>query len=158
DYRDMYNYNGGPRCSPVGGGDRGYAFGPEGMLHCVRGVDGERGWEGGVKGQFGGVQNFFGGGSTPGVGGGPRVGQVGGSPPGSDKVPFDQLEGNGTGVVAFDKYTGKVKYKVSDELASYASPVLATIGKRRWCFVFARGGLLGLEPSTGKVDFHYRWR
>ena len=31
---------------------------------------------------------------------------------------------------ALDKYTGKVKYKVSDELASYSSPVLATIDKR----------------------------
>src|SRR5262249_30497888 len=31
-------------------------------------------------------------------------------------------------------------------------------GKRRWCFLFARGGLLALEPSTGKVDFHYPWR
>jgi hypothetical protein len=35
---------------------------------------------------------------------------------------------------------------------------LATIGGRRWCFVFARGGLIGMEPATGKVDFHYPWR
>src|SRR5262249_1314534 len=28
----------------------------------------------------------------------------------------------------------------------------------RWCFVFARGGLVGLEPQSGKMDFHYPWR
>ena len=54
--------------------------------------------------------------------------------------------------------TGKVKYKIANELASYASPVLATIKGRRWCFVFARGGLLAFEPKTGKIDFHFPWR
>jgi hypothetical protein len=83
---------------------------------------------------------------------------VGGSPKGSDKVDFPDLKPNGTALVAFDKYTGDVKYRVGDELASYSSPMLATIDKRRWCFVFARGGLLALEPASGKVDFHFPWR
>jgi hypothetical protein len=51
-----------------------------------------------------------------------------------------------------------VRYRESDELASYATPVLATINGRRWCFVFARGGLLGFDPATGKIDFHFPWR
>jgi outer membrane protein assembly factor BamB len=158
DYKDKYNYNGGPRCSPVVDGDRVYAFGPEGMLHCVRAEDGKPVWKVDTAAKFGVVQNFFGVGSTPVVEGDSLIVQVGGSPPGSDAVPFDEVKGNGSGVVAFDKYTGKVKWKVSDELASYASPVLTTLGKRRWCFVFARGGLLGLDPATGKVDFHHSWR
>jgi outer membrane protein assembly factor BamB len=69
-----------------------------------------------------------------------------------------RTRGNGSGIVAFNKYTGKVVYKITDELASYSSPVLVTIGDRRWCFVFARGGLVGFEPSSGKVDFHFPWR
>ena len=32
------------------------------------------------------------------------------------------------------------------------------IAGRDWCFLFARGGLLALDPATGKVDFHYPWR
>ena len=60
--------------------------------------------------------------------------------------------------MAFDKVTGKVRYRITDELASYASPMLATIGGRRWCFVFARGGLVGFEPHSGKVDFQFPWR
>ena len=87
------------------------------------------------------------------------IAQVGGSPKGTTETrPTLELQGADSGVVAFDKYTGEVKYHVTDELASYASPMLATIGDRRWCFVFARGGLIGMDPATGKVDFHYPWR
>jgi outer membrane protein assembly factor BamB len=84
--------------------------------------------------------------------------QVGGSPKGSENVDFTDLKGNGTGLVAFDKYTGEVKWKASDELASYSSPVVATIGKARTCLVFARGGLVGVDVKTGKVSFTFPWR
>jgi outer membrane protein assembly factor BamB len=157
-YRDQYGYNGGPRCCPVVDGDRVYAFGPEGMLYCVRVKDGKEVWKIDTKREFGVVPNFFGVGSTPVVEKDLLIAQIGGSPRGSDNVAFDELKGNGTGVVAFDKYSGKVKWKASDELASYASPTVRTIGKRRFCFVFARGGLVALDPATGKADFHYPWR
>jgi outer membrane protein assembly factor BamB len=157
-YKDQYNYSGGPRCCPVVDGDRVYLYGPEGMLHCVRAGDGKLVWKINTTAEFGVIQNFFGVGSTPVVEGDLLLVQVGGSPKGSEEVDFLDLKGNGTGLVAFDKYTGKIKYKVSDELAGYATPVVTTIGKRRWCLLFARGGLVGLEPSTGKIDFHYPWR
>jgi outer membrane protein assembly factor BamB len=158
DYEDLYNYDNGPRCCPVIDGDRVFLFGAEGMLHCVRTADGELVWKVDTKADFGVVQNFFGVASTPVVEGDLLIVQVGGSPPGSGEYPSPTLQGNQSGVVAFDKYTGKVKYRVTDELASYAGPVLATVNGRRWCFVFARGGLVGLEPATGTVDFHYPWR
>jgi outer membrane protein assembly factor BamB len=60
--------------------------------------------------------------------------------------------------VAFDKFTGQVKYKLSDELASYASLKLADIDGRPWCFALGRGGLVAFDPATGKVDFEYPWR
>jgi outer membrane protein assembly factor BamB len=86
------------------------------------------------------------------------IAQVGGSPPASGPFPGPDQKGNGTGIVAFDKRTGKVKYKATDELASYAAPAPATINGLRRCLVFARGGLVGLDPATGKVDFHFPWR
>jgi outer membrane protein assembly factor BamB len=158
DYRDQFGYNGGPRSSPVVDGDRVYCFGPEGMLHCVRVRDGKLVWKLDTATQYGVVQNFFGVGSSPIIEGDLLIVHIGGSPPGSRDTAFDELKGNGSGVVAFDKYTGKEKWKATDELASYSSPVIKTIGKRRWCFVFARGGLVGLEPATGKVDFTFPWR
>jgi outer membrane protein assembly factor BamB len=158
DYEDYFGYNNGPRCSPVVDGDRVYLYGAEGLLHCLRVTDGKLIWRVDTKADFGVVQNFFGVGSTPVVEGGLLIAQVGGSPKGSAETSFGDLKGNGSGVVAFDKLTGKVRYKVTDELASYASPVLATIDGRRWCFVLARGGLVGLEPATGKVEFQFPWR
>jgi outer membrane protein assembly factor BamB len=158
DYKDRYGYNNGPRCCPVVDDDRVYIYGAEGMLHCLRAEDGKLLWKVDTLSEFGVVQNFFGVGSTPVVEGDLLLVMVGGSPQGSQEVEFGDLKGNGSGLVAFDKFTGKVKYRVTDELASYASPVLATIDKRRWCFLFARGGLVGLDPATGKVDFEYPWR
>src|SRR5206468_10464403 len=59
---------------------------------------------------------------------------------------------------AFDKKTGKEVYRTSDELSSYSSPVVTTVSGRRLGLYFARGGLVGFDPKTGKVDFHFPWR
>lgn len=158
EYEDAYGYDNGPRCCPVVDGDRVYTYGPQGMLHSLRAADGKLVWKVDTRADFGVVPNFFGVGSAPVIEGDLLIAQVGGSPPNSGRGPSPDLKGNGSAVVAFDKYTGKVRYQVGDELASYASPVLATIDGRRWCFVLARGGLLGLEPATGKVEFHFPWR
>ena len=161
DYADLYGYDNGPRCAPIVDGDRVYTFGAEGMLHCVNALDGKLVWKVDTAKQFGVIQNFFGVGSTPVIEGDLLIANIGGSPAESRNIPPGQLDlvkGNSSGVVAFDKLTGQVKYQFSDELASYASPTLATIADRRWCFIFARGGLLGFEPSSGKLDFHFPWR
>jgi outer membrane protein assembly factor BamB len=159
-YKDQFGYNNGPRCSPLIDGDLVYLYGVEGQLHCVRADTGKPVWNVNVNKEFNVVQNFFGVGSTPVIERNLLIAQVGGSPEGSlQRNLFDQsLKGNGCGVVAFDKLTAKVAYKISDELASYSSPVLATINGRRWCFLFARDGLLAFDPATGKIDFHFPWR
>jgi len=161
DYEDQVGYNNGPRSSPVIDEDRVYIYGAEGMLHCVRAQDGKPLWKIDTVQRFGVVQNFFGVGSTPVVQGDLLIVMVGGSPAESQsagRFTMDRVKGNGTGLVAFDKRTGAVKYAVTDELASYSTPQLATIGQRRWCFLFARDGLVRLDPHSGTVDFHFPWR
>jgi outer membrane protein assembly factor BamB len=159
-YKDSFGYNSGPRCSPILDGDFVYTYGVEGMLHCLKADTGKLVWSVNVNKDFNVIQNFFGVGSTPVIEGDLLIAQVGGSPPGSlQRNLFDQsLKPNGTGVVAFDKHTGKAVYRIGNELASYSSPVLATINNRRYCFVFARGGLLAFEPKSGKIDFHFPFR
>ena len=159
-YQDSFGYNTGPRCSPLIDGESVYLYGVEGMLHCLKADTGKLVWEFDVNKEFNVIQNFFGVGSTPVIEGDLLIAQVGGSPEGSTRRDlFNQtLKGNGSGVVAFNKLTGKVVYKISSELASYSSPVLATINGRRWCFVFARGGLLAFDPANGKIDFHHPFR
>src|SRR5579872_4780648 len=151
DYSDSYGYSGGPRCFPVVDGNRVYVLGAEGMLHCLSADEGKKLWKVDTKADFGFVQNFFGVGSTPVVEDDLLLVQVGGSPKNSENVEVQHLKSNGSALVAFDKMTGKVKWKAGDELASYSVPVLATIGDKRWCFLFARGGLLGIDPKAGKV-------
>lgn len=160
-YADLLGYNNGPRCSPVVDGDRVYTLSAEGLLQCVAVTTGRRIWEVDTHARFHVVRNFFGVGSTPLVHGEHVIVNVGGSPPDGPPdiyVARGRVRGNGSGVVAFDKRTGAVVWQASDELASYASPVAAEIGGRPWCFVFARGGLVGLDPRSGAVDFEFPWR
>jgi outer membrane protein assembly factor BamB len=160
DYEDQLGYNNGPRASPILDGNRVYILGAEGTLHCVRASDGQLVWEVNTTEKYGVVQNFFGVGSTPAITDDLLICMVGGSPPGSPGLyqSNGKVSGNGSGVVAFNKFTGEVKYSITDELASYSSTRLATLNKRSWCFQLCRGGLLGFEPQSGKVDFFYPWR
>ncbi len=70
---------------------------------------------------------------------------VGGSPAesqGAGRFEMDRVLGNGTGIVAFDKRTGEVKYKITDELASLLDA--ATGPRRRPSLVLrARSGRTG---------------
>jgi len=158
DYEDYYGFSNGPRVSPVVDGDRVYTFGVEGRLRAHATASGELLWDVDTTKQFGVVKNFFGVGSSPAIEGDLLIAQVGGSPPGSPSIHSGEVKGNGTGLVAFDKETGEVRWKVSNELSSYAAIQLATIGDRRWGFSFSRGGLVGFQPKTGKVDFEFPWR
>ena len=158
DYEDMYNYSGGPRTSPVVDGGRVYAFGPEGQLRCYRVVDGELCWQLDTQKTYGVQQNFFGVGSTPVVYGDLLITQIGGSPADSPGIQSGAAKPNGTGIVAFDKFTGEERYRLADELASYATIRVAEINGQDRAFAFTRGGLVGFEPAGGKQGFFFPWR
>jgi outer membrane protein assembly factor BamB len=157
-YEDLYGYDNGPRCCPVVDGDRVYVHGVEGMLYGLTAADGKEVWKLDTKAKYHVHQNFFGVGSTPVVEGDLLIVAVGGSPPGPRPADLRDAKPNGTALVGIDKKTGAVKYAVGDELASYASPVVATVNGKRVGLYFARGGLVGFDPPTGKIDFHYPWR
>ena len=154
EYRDQYGYNNGPRTSPIVDGDRVYALGVDGHLVCLNLVTGNEIWNVPTSERFGVIQNFFGVGSNPAVFGDKLLVMVGGSP---KPARIDRARGNGSGIVAINKWTGKVVYRLSDELASYAS--LKTVQRDRpWCFALMRGGLLVFDPRTGTEDFFFPWR
>ena len=157
-YKDFYNYEPGPRASPVVDGDRVYLYGPDGVLCCVSAATGKEVWKVDTKEKYFFHQNFFGAGSVPLIDGDLLILPVGGSPKGPRPVDLREAKSNGTALVAFDKKTGEVKYEAGDELSSYASPIIATINGKKTGLYFARGGLLGFNPQTGKTEFHYKWR
>lgn len=165
DYRDTFGYDGGPRAAPVVHGDRVLTFGPEGRLECRSLVDGESLWHVDTAAEYHVVQNFFGVGAAPLVvdadGGAIVVAQVGGSPPGTAPPAPDRLDlvkGLDSGLVAFDLATGRERWRASDQLASYAAPVLARIGGVPRILAWMRDDLLVVDPATGGVLSAFRWR
>jgi outer membrane protein assembly factor BamB len=157
-YDDTFGYDNGPRCCPLIDGDRVYLHGAEGMLFCVSLTEKKVLWYVDTHADYGVHQNFFGVGSSPIIEGDLLIVPIGGSPKGSDPSDFMALNGNGTALVAFDKITGKEKYRVGDELSGYSTPVIATVNGKRLGFYFGRNGLMGFDPSTGKQTFHFIWR
>ena len=97
-------------------------------------------------------QDFFGTASTPLVEGRLLIVNVGA--PG------------GPCVVGLDKSTGREVWRAGTAWGpSYASPVPADVHGKRRVFVFAggeskppAGGLMSIDPATGRVDFVFPWR
>ena len=161
DYEDMLGYNNGPRATPMVDGPNVYTYSAEGILQCVRVADGNPLWRVDTMNDFRVVKNFFGVGSTPLVRGDVLLVNVGGSPPGSPPDVYTsggRVRSNGSAIVAFDKATGEVRWKTGDDLASYASPVAANIGGRDVVFLFARSGLLAIDPVKRQTLAHFPWR
>ena len=65
----------------------------------------------------------------------------------------------GAGIIAFDaRATARCDGKLSDDEASYSSPVAATFNGKRYILVFDREGLVALDPNAGKEFFNFHWR
>ena len=151
-FEDRYGYNNGPRSSPVIDEQRVYTTGAEGKLHCLDLASGKLMWKHDFVAEYRVRQDFFGTGSTPLVAGRLLIVNVGA--PG------------GPSVVGFDKATGREVWRAGKEWGpSYASPVPAVIHGKRRVFVFAggesdppTGGLMSIDPATGRVDFAFPWR
>ena len=157
-YEDYYGYDPGPRACPVVDGDRVYTYGPEGVLHSVAVADGKEVWKFDTKAKYHFHQNFFGVGSVPVIDGDLLIAAVGGSAKGPRPADLREAKPDGSAIVAFDKKTGAVKYQTGDDLASYSSPVVRTVGGKKTALYFARNGLLGFDPQTGAIAFHHKWR
>jgi outer membrane protein assembly factor BamB len=158
DYSDRQAQGDGPRACPVTDGYRVYLYGVDGMLHCLRLEDGKLLWKIDTLSTFGVVQNLFGVASAPILEGERLLLQVGGSPEGSSDKDFMGLESSDSSIVAFDKKNGRILYQCGHDLASYASPLVATIDQRKMGLMFARAGLLGFDPERGVQLFHQPFR
>jgi outer membrane protein assembly factor BamB len=163
---DPFGYNKGPRCTPILNSNYCYTFGAEGRLCCLDLESGKLIWQKETAKEWSVPEPFFGVGSTPLLEGDKLIVMVGGQP--------------NSAVVAFDASTGKVLWEnggktnwqgvptlgwrgeapygwTGDEkLASYSSPVAATIDGRRHILCLTRQGLMSLNPTNGAIYFS-RW-
>jgi outer membrane protein assembly factor BamB len=169
-YSDSFGYDGGPRAQPVVAGHRVLTFGPDGRLECRAIIDGSLLWEVDTSATYHVVQNFFGVGTAPLVVGPLRVGaeertvvvvQVGGSREGANPAAperLDLVKGLDSGLVAFDIGSGAEVWRATNQLASYSTPMVATIGGRPLILAWMRDELVAVEPATGKLVDRFRWR
>ena len=161
EYDDTYGYNNGPRCSPLIDDGLVYTYGVAGQLSCIELTSGREVWSKDIAREYSIVQNFFGVASNPYVYNDLLLVMVGGSPVESLGVPrgrLDLVKPNGTAVVAFDKKTGEERYRLGNDLASYASMTVRTIEDKPTGLAFLRSGLIGFDPASGKQLFEYAWR
>jgi outer membrane protein assembly factor BamB len=143
EYVDDFGKGNGPRATPLIAGDRVYTLGAEGELHGLDLRTGKKVWHHDLAQEYSPAKSFFGIGTSPLLEGNLLLVNVG--PPGG-------------GVLAFDQETGKEVWKAKCEIASYASPVAATIDGIRHVFFFTMSGLVSLDPKTGDIRFRKPWR
>lgn len=173
-YRDLYGYDGGPRCSPILTADAIITYGVDGVLVARDWNDGHVLWQRDLNRDYHVVQNFFGVGSAPIVFRDRLWVMVGGSPIEDLEVApgaLDQVHPNGTAMVAVSLKTGETLNEVGQDLASYSSPVIVTLrsepqqGESKPAgqdvvigLAFCRSGLLAFDPENGRQHFHFPFR
>lgn len=143
-YQDDFGFDEGPRATPTIGNGNVYTLGAEGMLNCWDLATGRNVWRVDTKKNFTAGKGFFGIACSPLAEGQLVILNVGGE--------------HGAGICAFDASTGKLRWKATDDEASYSSPVAATIRGKRQALVFTRAGLVSLDPASGNVSFRFPWR
>ncbi len=160
-YQDLLGYEDGPRSSPTVVGDHVYTLGVTGILTCRHVDSGEQVWSVDTNEKYGVVQNFFGVGCSPLFLDNRLIVMVGGSPARDQDIApmrLDRVSPNGSAVVALDPMTGKELWKCGDDLASYSSPRPIEIDGKKLVLVFAREGLMGIDPELGKVMWRFDHR
>lgn len=160
-YRDMYGYEAGPRSTATVEGEQIFTFGVAGQLCCRNRTDGKLLWQVDTEEKYGVVQNFFGVGCSPLVFEDLVIVMVGGSPAEDHMIApgqLDRVSPNGSALVAFERDTGKERWKCGDDLASYSSPRLMSLGDEQLVLAYCRDGLIAVDPKAGKVRWRYDHR
>lgn len=155
-YEDRYGFSPGPRASAVIAGGRVFTAGVTAILHSLDLATGKVVWRRDLRADYGVPQDFFGYGPTPLAWKDRLIVNVGGKKEG----------GPGVCVAALDQATGTTLWATTDAWgASYASPIVAKLRGRDVALVVAAGesrpsvgGLLAIDPDTGKVFERFPWR
>lgn len=132
----------GPRSTPTIDGDRIYALTENGDLVCLRTRDSSRLWNKNILKEFGGQNPTWLLSESPLIDG--------------DRVIVTP-GGNGAGMVALDKMTGKTVWTTKDlsDQAAYSSCIAADIGGIRTIMNFTSKAAVGVRANDGKLMWRY---
>lgn len=134
-------YPGGPRSTPTVEEDRVYTLGSMGKLICFRAATGEIVWSIDLTEAYDTRPPLWGYASHPLI---------------LDDLLICGVGGEGTGLVAFDKLTGKEVWRsITAQEIGYAPPVLAELAGREQLVVWFDVALAGLDPKSGEELWRY---
>ena len=130
------SYASGPRCTPTVADGKVYVLGAEGNLTCLAATTGRVAWAKDFKKEYGAPTPIWGFCGHPLVDGDQLVCLVGGA---------------GSVVVAFDKETGRERWRaLSASESGYCPPTLIEAAGRRQLLIWDADKLNSLEPKTGR--------
>jgi len=132
----------GPRSTPAIDGGRVYAQSATGPLVCLDADKGTVVWEHDLLKEFKAKNISWGLSASPVI-----EGDLVLAIPGA----------TGAGVAAFNKESGKVAWKVGNDKAAYASPVVVMAGGARQAVFFTATGLLAVDPKSGQELWQVPW-
>ncbi len=141
DRKYAVSYGSGPRATPTIHDGLAYVLGAEGDLTCLDTSSGEKRWHRQCKGEFGAQTPLWGHAASPLVYGDNVICMVGGS---------------GSLVVAFDRKTGKERWRaLSCKETGYCPPTIVRWGATDQLVIWSPEQLSGLNPATGQVYWQH---
>jgi len=133
----------GPRATPTWHDGRLYALGATGRLVCLEAAAGRVLWERNILDDAG-ARNL------------PWA--MSGAPLVVDDLVIVQPGGTRDwSIAAYDRLTGDVVWHALDDVQSYTSPMLATLGGVRQIVVVTAGRAAGMRPEDGALLWEYPW-
>jgi outer membrane protein assembly factor BamB len=131
------SYPSGPRTTPTVRDGKVYTLGTEGHLFCLDAATGKVAWSHELQKEYGVKAPLWGFAAHPLLDGGKLFCTVG---------------GKGSTVVAFDKDTGKERWRaLSAREPGYCPPMIYEAGGKRQLIVWTAESVNGLDPETGTV-------
>lgn len=136
----VMEFGDGPRSTPLISGDRIYAIGIAGKMHCLGKEDGRVYWTHDLWEEFGG--NFLNHGYSS-------------SPVAYKDMVIALAGGKDQSIIAFKQSDGAVAWKQHSFENSYSTPKLISVGGKDQFAIFMAHEIIGIEPNTGNLEWRY---
>jgi len=142
DYECRYGsigYTAGPRASITIHDGRAYFLGTAGHLHCFDAATGEVLWRKDARAEYKIAMPIWGIAAAPLVEGELLIVQIGGA--------------DDACIVAFDRISGRERWRALGDRASYSAPIVIEQAGRRVLVCWTGDRVAGLDPLTGKLHW-----
>ncbi len=143
DYEYM-EYGNGPRASPTVYDGKVYTLGTQGDLCCLDAATGKLFWQKDLAKEYKAKLPRYGVSVAPLIEGDLLIVCIGGQPEAS--------------VIAFDRISGKERWKALSDNPAYSAPIVVNQGGCRQAIIWTADNIVSLNPTTGEVYWKEKWK